>query len=66
MLCRVVPSTGQDTNVLTNTIPTPADSNLGIVADNGGNLWTAGFFGTGLFSYAIATRVVSGPSIRTS
>jgi hypothetical protein len=60
-LCRVILSTGQYTTVLTRTAPTPANTDVGVVADNDGNLWTAGFFGTGLYSYTIATGVISGP-----
>ena len=71
LLCRVSPSTGEYTVVVTKNSISP-DRPFDIVADNDGNLWTAGFFGTGLFSYSIATGVVSGPidptvvNVRTS
>jgi hypothetical protein len=61
MLCSVVPSTGQYATVLTKPAPTLANPGVGIVADVDGNLWTAGFFGTGLYSYTVATGVAAGP-----
>ncbi len=60
-LCRVAPSTGEYSVVLSSTYISPTYSGFDIVADDDGNLWTAGFFGTGLYSYAIPTGVVSGP-----
>ena len=61
LFCRVAPSTGQYTLLMTKTALSLANLHVGVTADNDGNLWTSGFFGSGLFSYNLATGAVSGP-----